>query len=522
MRLCRRTYPMLSVLILALVASACAPGVPLPASEGASPAATAPAPPPQTSTPDPRLVVWPRWQEFEQSLVRAILGAQVANSVCDWALLGRAGNSFYVWAVCAGRSGPSTSVGEGVTLATMPAVLRVSENNTAVGTLVPRDGSYYTGDVQRLFPNEAQVKIFANAVEPTPATLERHARLRLKWPGLPPIGADEVAPPQPQDAAAGPGATLRIFSGRPDPAWTLTLAELAQLDTLVRQLTPGECGPLPDNLGYRGVAVTLGMGDAGNLVAYGGKVMSGDTGRDASALCLEDPDGRIEAFLISSAQPHIEPGLYALLTEAREGPPPTPVITVSPTPALPLGWTRYADEGLGIEYSHPEAWQLTTITDWSRVYSPGPSEPNGSLAAPSPFWLTVLGPGFTNEDASAYNFWEAASIAQAWDTPARGTLVSPHAPEGYNTYTRLPDTAVDGFPAAVLDNPTVWEMPRGTRERRVLVKVGEWTVMFGAYYATPEELATFEQVLASVRFGSLMLARGAASLTPQAPPTSVP
>jgi hypothetical protein len=73
-----------------------------------------------------------------------------------------------------------------------------------------------------------------------------------------------------------------------------------------------------------------------------------------------------------------------------------------------------------------------------------------------------------------------------------------------------------------LDNPTVWEMPRGTQERRVLVKVGEWTVMFGAYYATPEELATFEQVLASVRFGSLMLARGAASLTPQAPPTSVP
>ncbi len=92
--------------------------------------------------------------------------------------------------------------------------------------------------------------------------------------------------------------------------------------------------------------------------------------------------------------------------------------------------------------------------DVSQRVPRGQADPAENPVEPPRFWLTVAPPGFKNEDASAYNGWSDAELAAAWQTPVGETYASPHAPDGYNAYTRLPDSAVDGLPAAVLNNPT--------------------------------------------------------------------
>jgi hypothetical protein len=409
-------------------------------------------------------------------------------------------------------------------------VLRVGENNTAVGALVPRDGTFWAEDVRALFPEDAQVKIWARAIDPTIPTLEAHARLRLNWPMLPPLGSAEVAPPQPTDS--GPGVAVRIFSGRPDPAWRLTYAELVQLDALLRNLAPAGCGPLPDHLGYRGVEVSLGAPEGGRMVTFGGKVMSGDVGYAGSAanpaaLCLGDPERRVERFLLSSGQPYVDADTFNLLSTLMAGPLPTPLAWPTPTATVAPDWVMFGDEGLDIQLRHPGAWEVGTSTDLSRVWQLKVSEPASGEAPriPPPFWVTILPPNYDNADARAYNFWSAEEVAQAWNTPEGETFVNAHAPEGYNTYTRLANTMVDGFPAAVVESQRVWEMPAATKDARVLVKVGGLTVAFGSYYQSDEEYAAFMRVLESVKFGSRVLISGGMALTPEAPqpaPTAAP
>jgi hypothetical protein len=470
-------------------------------------------------TPDPRLIVWPTWQAFEQALGNAFLGARVGNRVCDWTLLGRDGNDFYVWAHCAAFN-PAPEI----TAASMPAVLRVSENNTAVGALIPRDGTLWPEDVRTLFPPAVQQQIFDRAFEPQLPALEQHARLRLIWPELPALGAAEVAPADPD--APGADASIRIFSGRPDPNWTLTQRDLLALDGYLRELDTIQCPPIPDRLGYRGVSVDLGPGDVGTLVAAEGNVWSGEAVSNPDALCLADPDRTVERFLLGSSQPYVEADVFNLIAPLIEQPIPTPLATPAPTPTLAPNWVMFGDEGLDIQLRHPDVWEVGTATDYSRVWETKAASINGGQleapAVPPPFWLTILPQNYDNADAAAYNFWDAASIAQAWDTPVGETFVSSHAPEGYNTYTRLPDITVDGFPAAVVESERVWGMSAETKDVRVLTRIGGMTVAFGAYYADEAAYVTFGRVLESVKFGSGLIAAGAASTGPQPVPAAAP
>jgi hypothetical protein len=465
-----------------------------------------------TPTPDPRLIIWPGWEQFEQELGRAVLTPLLANRVCDWSVLGRNGNDIYVWAYCAAFNPAPT-----INAASMPAVLRVSENNMAVGALVPREGAYYSEDVAALFPAEIQPLVLSQTPGTAAPELVRHARLRLNWPMLPPFGAAEVAPVDPD--ALGAKASVRIFSGRADPAWMFTHRELDQLDALLRELNTIACPPIPDRLGYRGAQAILGPGDAGMLVAADGYVWAGDAASNPDALCLADPQRNVERLLLSSSQPYVDADTFNLLSTLLPEPLPTPLVSPTPTPTLAPNWVMYGDEGLDIQLRHPDVWEVGTTTDLSRVWQmkAAASESGEAPMAPPPFWVTILPPNYDNADARAYNFWSAEETAQAWNTRVGETFVNAHAPEGYNTYTRLADITVDGFPAAVVESQRVWEMPAETRDARVLVKVGGMTVAFGSYYQDEAEYVAFMRVLESVKFGSRVLISGGMALTPEVP-----
>lgn len=99
---------------------------------------------------------------------------------------------------------------------------------------------------------------------------------------------------------AGPvRVTLGIYSGRADPAWTLTDAEAASLAAALDGL-PGAVGEPPaGGLGYHGFTIDR-LGAV--VVAYQGAVAPLGEGERAY---LADPGRTIERLLVETARPHV-------------------------------------------------------------------------------------------------------------------------------------------------------------------------------------------------------------------------
>jgi len=454
------------------------------------------------------------WRDYETALVRAILPRTLANGVCDWRVLGHTEREVYVWAFCAANQ-PETDIAA----ASLPAVLALADDGHTVTARIPRDGTYYPEDVRALFPADVQEQIFRQLPEATLASLQQRARRRLTLPTLPPLGAAEIVPPRPDVSAAG--AHIDLYSGREDnPRWDLNELDLVQLGSLLGGLPAVECPPMPGQLGYRGVVVGLGMADESRMTAYGGTLWFGDASANPQATCLADPDRAVERFLLGSAQPYLDPQLYQTITAGLALPLPTPLATPEPTPTVAPGFVSDADEGFGVQFTRPASWEQCQVTGLSRVYCvAGP--PTENPVAPPAFYFTLLPPGFMNEDASAYNWWAPDELVAAFATLPGEQFTSPRAPAGYeqyHTYTRLADVTVDGFSAIVVENERPWAIAAGSKDRRVLIRLGQSTLVLGGYYGTGEELRDFEEVTASVKLGTLMRAVAGGTLaTPSAP-----
>lgn len=93
---------------------------------------------------------------------------------------------------------------------------------------------------------------------------------------------------------------LGLYSGVPDPTWTLTAEQANELSATLATLTSTTSPTPPGGLGYHGFTI---VSSDGTLVAFDGKVAD----RDASPpYVLDDPDRSIERFLLDTAQPHVE------------------------------------------------------------------------------------------------------------------------------------------------------------------------------------------------------------------------
>jgi len=101
-------------------------------------------------------------------------------------------------------------------------------------------------------------------------------------------------------AAAGPKVTVLIYSGRPNPTFTLSASQeerLQQLIAAARQ-DPGHEGKtvLPSILGYNGIVVVWSSG-AGLRAVYGNHIEV----RERGATRFLADNGELEEFLLSAA-----------------------------------------------------------------------------------------------------------------------------------------------------------------------------------------------------------------------------
>jgi hypothetical protein len=107
---------------------------------------------------------------------------------------------------------------------------------------------------------------------------------------------------------------LGLYSGVPDPRWTLAARQATELATLLARLTRVGGTTSPGGLGYHGFTI---VGPDGTLLAFQGKVT-----RVAAnpPYYLDDPDGSVERFLLETARPHLKPNEFAVVRRAISQP----------------------------------------------------------------------------------------------------------------------------------------------------------------------------------------------------------
>lgn len=104
--------------------------------------------------------------------------------------------------------------------------------------------------------------------------------------------------------------TLGLYSGRPDPEWTLTPEQVAVLDAEVAML-PGASGTPPSGgLGYHGFTVAR---PGSTVIAYLGTVAAPSDGDRPYRL---DAGHVIERLLLETGRSHLAPAEVAEVEQA--------------------------------------------------------------------------------------------------------------------------------------------------------------------------------------------------------------
>ena len=116
----------------------------------------------------------PRWKIYEQALSKTINGTE--NGLCEWKLLGVERNEVYVWAYCKVK-GPYETTG------IAPVVIYLGANREISKVVIPRDGDYYPGDIQKFFPESIQKEI--SSIEFDNSEAEKHINERMTSGGPP-------------------------------------------------------------------------------------------------------------------------------------------------------------------------------------------------------------------------------------------------------------------------------------------------------------------------------------------------
>lgn len=107
---------------------------------------------------------------------------------------------------------------------------------------------------------------------------------------------------------------LGLYSGRPDPEWTLTTEQAATFEQAVAALADSTGTPPTGGLGYHGFTILL---PGRTLVAYRGVVAA--TG-DGPRILLADPARTVEGYLLQTSRPHLTADEYAAVERALTGP----------------------------------------------------------------------------------------------------------------------------------------------------------------------------------------------------------
>ena len=127
-----------------------------------------------------------RWGEYEIALATKLLDFALANGLvlCEWELLGQTNLEVYVYAYCMATV-PVGEESSNLPAADVPAVIHLDVDGAIQSVEIPGAGTLYARDIRRMFPPDAQERIFHNLIDYK--RLGDHLRWRIEHPGEPPL-----------------------------------------------------------------------------------------------------------------------------------------------------------------------------------------------------------------------------------------------------------------------------------------------------------------------------------------------
>ena len=132
-----------------------------------------------------------------------------------------------------------------------------------------------------------------------------------------PSGSSTPLPSTGSSASVGPAGSVKVvlglYSGRPDPEWTLTTEQAATLIKALATLSTGTGAPGIGGLGYHGFTM---LAPGSTLVAYRGMVAPPGDGPRA---VMADPTRSIERYLLGTSRPHLTADEFTAVERALAG-----------------------------------------------------------------------------------------------------------------------------------------------------------------------------------------------------------
>ena len=148
-------------------------------------------------------------------------------------------------------------------------------------------------------------------------------------PAIPLSAVPTFAPSTPTPPPSFTGFTaevdLDVFSGRPNPTWPLSDAQVDAFQQKVAALSTAAAQPYPGRLGYRGLVVILTSKPGGQLPVtwrvWGGVAQ---ITRGTAVAYYADPQQALESWLLQSGQPFLPADLFATVqADMASHPPPS-------------------------------------------------------------------------------------------------------------------------------------------------------------------------------------------------------
>lgn len=103
---------------------------------------------------------------------------------------------------------------------------------------------------------------------------------------------------------------LDIFSGMPNPTWTLTDTEADSFTKQLAAASPTAAAELHGNLGYRGFIVQMTRGaDTQAIRVQNGTI---HISQAAASVYARDEDRKLEQWLLDTARPYIKDELFQM------------------------------------------------------------------------------------------------------------------------------------------------------------------------------------------------------------------
>jgi hypothetical protein len=211
------------------------------------------------------------------------------------------------------------------------------------------------------------------------------------------------------------------------------------------------------------------------------------------------------AVACQSTQAAISP---TATTQAPAVPLTTPTAvrsTVTIEASVPSGWETRTSPRFHYSINYPPGMEGTDNGDYS--WTLGMKLANPDEGARNFIYLSVIPVGFQSSGGDIYNYntAEADILLNMQVGESKSLHEGSDTATGFS-YTRQPDTILNGQTAKVYENTQPWEFPQGTKEIRYYVPTEAYTYLLGGYVDTtgsdqPGAIteALFGQIIATFR-----------------------